>query len=67
MNAQAMAAHEVGSFAKGTHPHADTWSFPPAPAEHPEHPHMDDALCQQHCEKTRSSSSHHNLISRGCL
>ena len=50
MNPEAMAVHQyaAGNYAKGTHPHADTWSFPPAPAEQPEHPNMDDAVCQPH-------------------
>jgi hypothetical protein len=49
MNAEAMAAHQ-GEFSKGTHPHADTWAFPPGgPESAPEHPHMDDDACMEHC------------------
>ena len=44
MNPEAMAAHR-GEFAKGTHPHSDTWAFPPGHKGAPEHPHMDDSLC----------------------
>ena len=48
MNPEAMAAHR-GEYAKGTHPHFDTWAFPPGGSESAEHPHMDDAACMQHC------------------